>query len=43
MFLQGVLGCQVEDFFIIYFSICLSQGGIGDKHVSITDTHLLFH
>ena len=43
MFLQGFLGCLVEDCFIIYFSICLCQDGIGHKDGSITDTHLLFH
>ena len=43
MFLQGFLGCLVEDFFIIYFLICLCQGGIGHEDGSITDTQLLFH
>ena len=36
MFLQGLLGCLVENFFIVYFLICLCQGGIGHKDGSIS-------
>ena len=31
----------IWNYFIIYFLICLFQGGIGHKDVSITDTYAL--